>query len=104
MAERPRRAARQYEVHELDEGALRLDLGIRACCPSYEEAVEFALAFVDDHHPARLEVVRVEAEKREAVWSYSAAQRVDSTRDLVRRWGFDVTSPWSGPPTSIGPA
>jgi hypothetical protein len=97
MAERLRRAARQYEIHEFDEGALRLDLGVRAECASYEEAVDFALAYVDDHHPAELEVVRVEDGSRKLVWSYSRASNALSGRDLVRHWGFDVMR-WQGPP------
>ena len=98
MADRLRRAARQYEVHEFEVGALRLDLGVRAQCESYEEAVEFALGYVDDHQPAELEVIRIEAEGREAVWSYSATRSAASARDLVRHWGFDVTRSWQGPP------
>ena len=98
MAERLRRAARHYEVCEFDEGALRLPLGVRATCATYEEAVEFALGYVDDHSPAELEVIRVEEDAREPVWSYSRTRRAASTRDLIRHWGFDVTRPWHGPP------
>lgn len=98
MADLLRRAARQYEVHEYDGGGLRLDLGVRALCGSYEEAVEFALSYVDDRQPAELEVVRIEDGGRERVWSYSAARLAASDHDLVRRWGFDVTRPWQGPP------
>lgn len=98
MAERPRRAARHYEIHELGEGTLRDAAGVRARCASYEEAVDFALAYVDDHQPAALEVLRVEDGASEVVWSYDAARPAFSSLDLVRLWGFDVTRPWQGPP------
>ena len=97
MAERLRRAARQYEIVEFDEGTLRLDLGVRGRFRSYEDAVEFALAYVDEHQPGELEVVRVEDGTREAVWTYSRAAEAASARDLVRHWGFDVLR-WHGPP------
>ena len=98
MAQRLRRAARHYEIHEFDEGPLRLDLGVRGTCETYEEAVEFALAYVDEHGPAELDVVREEDGVREVVWTYSRARRAASARDLIRHWGFDVTRPWHGPP------
>lgn len=109
MAEQLRRAARHYEVHEFDEGPLRLDLGLRACCGTYEEAVEAALAYLEHNDPFRegnvaaLEIVRLEGGKREQVWGYSAAVSAASARDLVRHWGFDVTRPWQGPP-QVDPA
>ncbi len=103
MAERLRRAARQYELHEVHEGALRLDLGLRAECGTFDEAVEAAFAYLEEHDPARagkvqaLEIVEVNAGARGTVWSYSSSRAgVDST-DLVGRWGFDVTRPWRGP-------
>jgi hypothetical protein len=102
MAERLRRAARHYEVHEFDEGPLRPRLGVRAHCASYEEAVDFALGYVDERHPVELEVVRVEDGGNEVVWSYDVGRAPFSSGDLVRLWGFDVTRPWHGPP-SAGP-
>jgi hypothetical protein len=104
MAEPLRRAARHYELHEIHEGALRLDLGLRAECDTYDEAVEAAFAYLEDHDPRRegkvsaLEIVQVDGETRRTVWAYSANTRNARTQDLLGRWGFDVTRAWTGPP------
>lgn len=101
MAETLRRAARQYELHEVHEGALRLDLGVRAECDTFDEAVEAAFAYLEANDPARegkveaLEIQEVDGAARGTVWAYSSSRAVDT--DLVARWGFDVTRPWRGP-------
>ena len=81
MAELLRRAARQYELHEIHEGTLRLDLGLRAECDRYDEAVDAAFAYLEEHDPQRegrvtaLEIVHVNGDARRTVWTYSAKTR-----------------------------
>ena len=103
MAETARRAARHYELHEVHEGALRLDLGVRAECDTFDDAVEAAFAYLEEHDPARegkvggLEILEVSGDERGTVWAYSSTGSEADTPDLVGRWGFDVTRPWRGP-------
>jgi hypothetical protein len=103
MAETQRRAARHYELHEVHEGALRLDLGLRAESESFDDAVEAAFVYLEEHDPARdgkvkaLEIVEVNGGERGTVWLYSSSSAGVASSDLVGRWGFDVTRPWRGP-------
>jgi hypothetical protein len=103
MAETLRRAARHYELHEVHEGALRLDLGVRAECDSYDEAVEAAFAYLEANDPARdgqveaLEIFEVDGDAHGTVWAYSSSRSSVGATDLVGRRGFDVTRPWGGP-------
>jgi hypothetical protein len=103
MAERLRRAARHYELHEIHEGALRVDLGLRAECDRYDETVEAAFMYLEEHDPQRegrvsaLEIVQVDGERRRTVWVYNAKTRPARADDLLGRWGFDVTREWTGP-------
>ena len=103
MAETLRRAARHYELHEVHEGALRLDLGVRAECDTFDEAVEAAFAYLEQHDPARegkvegLEILEVSGAGRRTVWAYDVSRSGAATPDLVGRWGFDVTRSWRGP-------
>ena len=103
MAETTRRAARHYELHEVHEGALRLDLGVRAECDTFDEAVEAAFAYLEAHDPARdgnveaLEILEVDGESRGTVWAYSSSRSDVGATDLVAHWGFEVTRPWRGP-------
>jgi hypothetical protein len=103
MAETLRRAARHYELHEVHEGALKLDLGLRAECDTFDEAVEAAFAYLEEHDPARdgkvhgLEILEVNGDVRGTVWAYSSSRSNLASTDLVGRWGFDVTRPWRGP-------
>jgi hypothetical protein len=103
MAEILRRAARHYELHEVHEGALRLDLGVRAECDTFDEAVEAAFAYLEEHDPGRdgkvnaLEIVEVNGAVCGTVWAYSSSGSAAGPTDLVGRWGFDVTRPWRGP-------
>ena len=59
MAERLRRAARQYyELREF-EGTLQLDLGVLAECGTYDEAVEAAFDHLEQNDPQRqFEILR----------------------------------------------
>lgn len=104
MAEPLRRAARHYELHEIHEGTLRLDLGLRAECDTYAEAVDAAFAYLEEHDSGRegkvggLEVVEINGEERGIVWAYSSSGAAVKGNDLVGRWGFDVTREWLGPP------
>ena len=103
MAETLSRAARHYELHELHEGALRLDLGVCAECETFDEAVEAAFAYLETHDPARdgkveaLEILEVDGESRGTVWAYSSSRSGVGAMDLVGHWGFEVTRPWRGP-------
>jgi hypothetical protein len=103
MAKILRRAARHYELHEVHEGMLRLDLGVRAECDTFDQAVEAAFSYLEEHDPARagkveaLEILKVDGEERGTVWAYSAARSPVDRAELVGRWGFDVTRPWRGP-------
>jgi hypothetical protein len=91
------RAARPvYEVHELTRG--ETDLGLRYASDSLDTAVEFAFAYLDEHDPDRSGAVKgLEVLKAgESVWSYRHADVAEV--DLVRKWGFDPTKHWHGPP------
>jgi hypothetical protein len=60
--------------------------------PTFLEATDFACEFVEDHEPAALEIQRVEADKRETVWMYSAARAAAaaaSRKSLTETFGFD---------------
>ena len=100
MAEPLRRAARHYELHEVHEGALKLDLGMRADCETFAEAVEAAFAYLDANDPARdgkveaLEIVEVDGESCGTVWAYSSSRSNVGATDLVGRWGFEITRSW----------
>ena len=106
MAETLRRAARHYELHEVHEGALRFDLGVRAEHATYDEAVEAAFAYLEEHDPSRegkvegLEIVQFDGDERVTVWAYSSTTNTVHADELVGRWGFDVTRNWHGPPSS----
>jgi hypothetical protein len=93
-----------YEVREGLESVPGLDLGLRHRCDDYLEAVDFALAFVDEHDPGReglvsmLEIVKLDADRRETVWRYRTSEARRGLEDPKDVWGFDVTQRWSGPP------
>jgi hypothetical protein len=96
-------AGQQYEVHELLDGDPPVDLGLRFQASEFGTAVEFAFEYLERRDPQRegivsaLEIVRVSDSEPETVWGYSHAQAARSPNDLVRRWGYDVTRPWSSP-------
>jgi hypothetical protein len=92
-----------YEVREGLESVPGLDLGTRHRCTDYLDAVEFALAFVDEHDPLReglvswLEIIKVDGDRRSTVWHYSASEAQRGHEDPTEVFGFDVTAPWYGP-------
>lgn len=105
MVENVRHAAGQttYEVREILEGDLALDLGVRFESADFGTALDFAFDFLEKRDPRRegavsgLEIVRVQGSARESVWSYSHARASVPSRDPVRVWGFDVTRQWHSP-------
>ena len=97
-----------YAVYELLRGRPALDPRLRSESNSFEEAVDYALTFLDRADPDRagrveaLEIVRHEGTARETVWTYRYEPGYVPT-NLVDRWGFDVTRRW-GPPRGARPA
>ena len=107
MAERIRdlcHAAGQpvYEVHEGLKHHPGLDLGLRFTSPSFLDAAEYALEFLDEHDPRRegrvsaLEIVRVEHDRVTSVWRYDHNGSRSGHQDPKEIWGFDVNA-WRGP-------
>jgi hypothetical protein len=97
-----------YAVYELLHGRPALDPRLRRECDSFEEAVDFALTFLDRTDPDRsgrvqaLEIVKCEGSRRTTAWTYRHEPGYVPT-DLVSKWGFDVTRRW-GPPSAARPA
>ena len=91
-----------YEVHEGLKSHPGLDLGLRFTTPSFLEAADFALEFLDEHDSERegkvsaLEIVRVRSEHRDTVWRYEHDGSRSGHQDPKEVWGFDVTA-WRGP-------
>ena len=91
-----------YAVYELLHGRPAIGPRLRGECDGFEEAVDYALTYLDRTDPDRtgrvdaLEIVKLEGTTRETVWTYRYEPGYVPT-DLVSRWGFDVTRPW-GPP------
>jgi hypothetical protein len=59
---------------------------------NFLESADYAYEFVQEHEPAALEILRVEGETNEVVWTYSAsrAAAIEATRtNLVDTFGFD---------------
>jgi hypothetical protein len=98
----------KYAVYELLHGRPALDPRLRSEADSFEEAVDYALMFLDRADPDRtgrveaLEIVRTEGTRRETVWTYRHEPGYVPA-SLVDRWGFDVTRRW-GPPRAARPA
>ena len=92
-----------YEIREGLEAVPGLDLGLRHHCTDYLDAVDFALAFVDEHDPLReglvsqVDIVKVRGERRETVWRYRWSEAEKGLADPKDVWGFDVTERWYGP-------
>jgi hypothetical protein len=90
--------ATNYELRELAEGAVLLDLGVRYSGPRFADVVESALEFLAANDPDRegrvaaLQIVRVDGAGRTVVWRYryGATPAVDP----IHVWGFDVTRAW----------
>jgi hypothetical protein len=62
--------------------------------PSFLEAADFAMEYVQDHSPEALEIERLEDDQQETVWTYSetrANAAALARRDLVETFGFDPT-------------
>jgi hypothetical protein len=62
--------------------------------PNFLEAADYAMEYVQDHHPEALEIERSEGEEQETVWTYSetrAAAAALARKDLVDTFGFDPT-------------
>jgi hypothetical protein len=96
-----------YAVYELLQGRPALDPHLRSECGSFEEAVDYALMFLDREDPDRrgrveaLEIMRIEGTRRETVWTYR--YEPDYAANLIDRWGFDATRRW-GPSRAARPA
>jgi hypothetical protein len=104
MADNLRHAAGHttYEVHEVLEDNPAADLGIRFSSHDFAEAIELALDFLESEDPERnkvsaLQIVRVQGDRHDVVWSYSHSLAPASRDDLIRLWGFDPTRPWNVP-------
>jgi hypothetical protein len=104
MADNLRHAAGQptYEVREVLEHEPAADLGMRFSSHDFSEAIELALDFLESEDPDRskvsaLQIVKVQGERREVVWSYSHSLAPATRDDLIRLWGFDPTRPWHVP-------
>ena len=97
-----------YAVYELPSGRPALDPRLRSESDSFEEAVDYALTFLDRSDPDRtgrveaLEIVRRDGTAQETVWTYRYEPDY-VPESLVSRWGFDVTRRW-GPPKAARPA
>ena len=104
-----RHAARRptYEVREQRGGEAALEPAQRFESGSYLAAVEYALEFLERRDPrrqglvTRLEIVRVDGASREVVWTYPHGCPEETRRDLVGRWGYDVTRGWHGPAATL---
>jgi hypothetical protein len=104
MADYLRHAAGQptYEVREILDRDPAADLGLRFSSHDFSEAIEFALDFLESEDPERskvsaLQIVKVQGDRRDVVWSYSPSLAPASRDDLIRLWGFDPTTPWHVP-------
>ena len=98
----------KYAVYELLHGRSALDPRLHSESDSFDEAVDYALTFLDRADPDRtgrveaLEIARREGTTRETVRTYRHERDYVPT-NLVDRWGFDVTRRW-GPPRATRPA
>jgi hypothetical protein len=106
MVEDTRHAAGHttYEVHEILEGDPAVDLGLRFSSADFSDAIELALDYLRPEEPSgreisALEIVKVEGDRREVVWSYSRSGAPASHEDLIRLWGADPTQSWNVPPS-----
>lgn len=104
MADNLRHAAGHttYEVHEVLDDDPAADLGLRFSSGDFSEAIEFALDYLQPEDPVRrevsaLEIVKVEGDRREVVWSYSHRRALATHEDLIGLWGFDPTQSWHLP-------
>ena len=107
MADNLRHAAGHttYEVHEVLEDPRRQSggrPGIRFSSHDFAEAIELALDLLESEDPERnkvsaLQIVRVQGDRHDVVWSYSHSLAPASRDDLIRLWGFDPTRPWNVP-------
>lgn len=94
-----------YEVRELRDGEAPLEPA-RFESGDYATAVEYALEFLERRDPRReglvskLEIVRCEGTSREVVWTYPQGG-AEVGRDLVGRWGYDITRGWHGPAATL---
>jgi hypothetical protein len=62
--------------------------------PNFLEAADFAFEYVEGHEPDALEIQRLEGDRQETVWNYSAtrAAAVNAERKgLAETFGFDPT-------------
>jgi hypothetical protein len=62
--------------------------------PNFLEAADFAFEYVEGHEPDALEIHRLEGDRQETVWNYSAtrAAAVNAERKgLAETFGFDPT-------------
>jgi hypothetical protein len=62
--------------------------------PSFLEAADFAMEYVQDRGPEALEIERLDGTEQETVWTYSetrAAAAELARKDLVDTFGFDPT-------------
>jgi hypothetical protein len=104
MADNLRHAAGHttYEVREVLDEDPAADLGMRFSSQDLSEAIELALDFLESEDPDRnkvsaLQIVKVQDDRRDVVWSYSHRLVPASRDDLIRLWGFDPTTPWHVP-------
>jgi hypothetical protein len=91
-----------YEVREVLDDDPAADLGLRFRSGDFSEAIEFALEFLQPDDSAQrevsaLQIVKVEGDRREVVWSYSYRLAVAEREDLIRHWGFHPTQAWRLP-------
>jgi hypothetical protein len=98
-----RREGTIFEVRELRDGGITVDLGVKAELRDLTDAVDYAFSYLDAHDPRRegavegLAIVRVEGGKRDTVWEYSWERAKRAEPDLVALWGFPVSRPWRDP-------
>jgi hypothetical protein len=62
--------------------------------PSFLEAADFAVEYVERHDPEALEIHRTHGAAQETVWNYSASRAAAATiakKSLVDTFGFDPT-------------
>jgi hypothetical protein len=104
MVDESRHAAGQptYEVHEVLEHDPAANLEVRFSSRDFSEAIEFALDYLESEDPDRnkvsaLQIVKVEGDRDNVVWSYSHSLTPATRQDLIRVWGFDPTTSWHVP-------
>jgi hypothetical protein len=104
MVDHSRHAAghTRYEVHEVLEHDPAADLGLRFSSCDFAEAVEFALDYLQPDEPVRrevsaLQILKVDGDLHEVVWSYSHKLALADHEDLIHHWGFHPTASWNLP-------